>query len=193
MGSLWTCPEFHALCLHLGMCPENHTFYFSISKIALSGTCSTALTTTMLTWIKLSEVHTYVGLKFYFEGEPKSGAAMATPVIPMVPALLQEQNTIVSSLQGSVVHIHQTFTRDRPIWYTSVSGENNSFLVPALCTTCNHTLVSDSSASQVSSGHTCTPDRVIPRAWPPSKQPATTSFCLPDRSSGAWVGKALPK
>jgi len=33
--------------LQLGMCPENHTFYFSVNKIASSA--STALTTTMLT------------------------------------------------------------------------------------------------------------------------------------------------
>ena len=32
----------------------------------------------------------------------------------------------------------------------SVSGENSSFLVPGMCTTYDHTLVSDSSASDVS-------------------------------------------
>ena len=55
---------------------------------------------------------------------------------------------VVNHRQGYVVRI-------------SVSGENSSFLVPEMCTTCDHTLVSDSSASDVSSEHSCTPDGSI--------------------------------
>ena len=60
--------------LHLGNVSRK-PFLVSV-RIVSSG--STALTTTMLTWIKLSEVHTYLGLKIspFFRGGPKSGAAM---------------------------------------------------------------------------------------------------------------------
>ena len=47
------------------------------------------------------------------------------------------------------------------MWYTSVSGEDSSFLVPEICTTCDDILVSDSSASDVSSEHSCTPDSSV--------------------------------
>ena len=52
-------------------------------SVRIAPSVSIALTMTMLTWNKLSKVHTYLGLE---EG-PKIGAAMAATVAPMAPAL----------------------------------------------------------------------------------------------------------
>ena len=66
----------------------------------------------------------------------------------------------VAKLDIHIVHIVVNH-RQAYVVHISVSGKNSSFLVPEMCTTCDHTLVFDSSASDVSSEHSCTPDSSV--------------------------------
>ena len=66
----------------------------------------------------------------------------------------------VAKLDIHIIHIVVNH-RQGYVVRVLVSGKNSSFLVPEMCTTCDHTLVADSSASDVSSEHSCTPDSSV--------------------------------
>jgi len=58
--------------LHLGTCPEDHTFFLVSLGVMLSA--SAVLTTTTLKWVELFKVHMYLGLKispFFWRGTKK--------------------------------------------------------------------------------------------------------------------------
>ena len=62
----------------------------------------------------------------------------------------------MAKLDVHIIHIVVN-QKQAYVKYISICGEQQVFIVLEMCTTCDHTLLSDSSASDVSSGHSWTP------------------------------------
>lgn len=65
--------------LHLGMCPEYHSFFFSIMSNASSDHKN----------VEMNQTVPYLGLKIlpFLEGGPKRGVAVAALAAPVMPSL----------------------------------------------------------------------------------------------------------